>query len=238
MSTKIKNIKKRLKICAAVASAGILMSSVSVMAHEKGDLVVRVGAAMVDPDSSSNNLKVNQTAIAGTNVTVDANTQVGLTLTYMLSNHVGLELLASTPFKHTATLQGGSALLLPNSLDVADVKHLPPTLSLQYFPLNADSKFQPYVGVGLNYTIFFSEDLNSETVAVLGDGDVSLDNSLGLAFEVGADYQLTDALSLNASIWKADIDTTADIDLDSNLNLEVDISIDPIVYMIGLGFKF
>ncbi|MGI1679335.1 MAG: outer membrane beta-barrel protein [Cellvibrionaceae bacterium] len=231
-------IKESFKICVAVASLGILINSADVSAYEKGDLVVRVGAATVDPDSSSNNLKVNQVGIPGTNATVDANTQVGLTLTYMLSNHIGLELLASTPFKHTATLRGGSALLLPNSLDVADVKHLPPTLSLQYFPLSSGSKFQPYAGIGINYTIFFSEELNSETKALLGSGDVSLDNSLGLAFEVGADYQLTDTLSLNASIWKADIDTTADIDLDIGLNLETDIEIDPIVYMVGLGFKF
>ncbi len=231
-------IKKVLRNATGIISFGLLVCSANTMAYDKGDIIVRVGAAKVDPDSSSSRLKVNQAAIPNTNVTVDSNTQVGLTITYMLSNHVGLELLASTPFKHTASLRGGSALALPNAFDVADVKHLPPTLSLQYFPLNSGSKFQPYAGIGIYYTIFFSEKLHSDTKALLGSGDVSLDNSLGLAFEIGADYPLTDTLSLNASIWKADIDTTADIDLDIGLNLEADVEIDPIVYMVGLGFTF
>ncbi|GAB1269509.1 outer membrane beta-barrel protein [Aurantivibrio infirmus] len=231
-------VNKILKTSVAALSLIISISSANVVAHEKGDLIVRAGIAKADPDSSSNNLFVQQIgSIPNTNVTVDANTQLGLTLTYMLTNHLGLELLASSPFKHTATLQGGSALALPNSLDVADVKHLPPTLSLQYFPLASANRFQPYIGVGINYTIFFSEELNSQTEAALGSGSVKLDNSLGLAFEIGADFQLSDSLSLNMSVWKADIDTTAKIDLDVGLNLEADIDIDPMVYMIGLGLK-
>ena len=32
------------------------------------------------------------------------------------------------------------------------IKHLPPTLSVIYYPLDKTSAFQPYVGAGVNHT--------------------------------------------------------------------------------------
>jgi outer membrane protein len=96
--------------------------------------------------------------VSGTKATLDSDTQLGLTFAYMLTDHIGLELLAATPFKHTVGVKG-----LGGGLDgkLADIKQLPPTLSLQYYPMDASSKFQPYAGVGINYTLFFDEDLSS-----------------------------------------------------------------------------
>jgi len=221
----------KLKICALCLSP-LFISSLA-HSHEKGDTIIRLGAAMVSPQDSSSVLYANGIPLPGTSVTVDDNTQLGIALTHMISNHFGIELLAATPFTHTATAKGLGA-----PLDVADVKHLPPTLSLHYYPLNPNSKFQFYVGAGLNYTTFFSEELTSEFEAAIGSGDIELDGSLGLAVQIGADYQLTDLISLSASIWQVDIETTATIDLDSGNTIKADIDIDPMVYMVGLGFRF
>ena len=201
-------------------------------AYQAGDIILRAGAATVDPSEDSSPLKLNGAPLGG-QATLDSDTQLGLTGTYMLSDHLGIGLLAATPFKHRVGLKGLSAL----DGKLADIKHLPPTLSLQYFPLPTASRLQPYVGAGLNYTLFFDEELTSQREAQ-GFSNLELDDSWGLALEAGVDYALTDNLLLNASLWYLDIDTTASADLTGAGQVEVDVDVDPWVYMVGLGYKF
>ena len=73
---------------------------------------------------------------------------MGLTATYMFSDKFDVELLAATPFKHQITANGN---------ELGETKQLPPTLSLQYYPMGAGSAYQPYFGIDLNYTAFFDE---------------------------------------------------------------------------------
>ncbi|MGQ7956165.1 OmpW/AlkL family protein [Pseudomonas sp. SP16.1] len=201
-------------------------------AHQAGDIIVRAGAATVDPREDSSALKLNDATLGG-QATVDSNTQLGLTGTYMLTDNLGIGLLAATPFEHSVGVKGLGGL----DGKLADIKHLPPTLSLQYFPLDKDSQMQPYVGVGLNYTTFFDEDLTS-TREGQGFSNLDLDDSWGLALEAGMDVMLTDNLLFNAAVWYIDIDTTATTDLAGAGKVKVDVDIDPFVYMVGLGYKF
>ncbi|MOA51881.1 Outer membrane protein W precursor [compost metagenome] len=105
-----------------------------------------------------------------------------------------------------------------------------------YYPLASQSAFQPYVGLGVNYTMFFQEDLSSYHSG-LGFSNLELDDSIGLAAQIGADYMLTDRVMLNAQVRWIDIDTEATADLGPN-KVKVDVDIDPMVYMVGLGYKF
>ena len=155
----------------------------------------------------------------------------------MITNHIGIELLAATPFNHTVAVKG-----LGPALDgkLGDIKQLPPTLSLQYYPMETTSKFQPYAGIGLNYTMFFNEDLDS-TRKSEGFSNLKLKDSFGLAGQVGMDYMLTDRMMLNASVWYIDIDTKATMDGPSALGVgrtKVNVDVDPWVYMVGVGYKF
>lgn len=225
----------QLKASVSMIALGVALASGSAMAYEKGDMVLRAGAAMVAPDESSSTLRLNGTSLADTSVEVDDDTQIGLTGLYMLSNNIGLELLAATPFSHTVSAKGLEGLGVDK---VADVKHLPPTLSVQYFPMSSDSAFQPYVGLGLNYTVFFDEEATSSFEAIAGDSSVDLDDSFGFAFQLGCDYALSETLVLNAAIWKIDIDTTATIETAGLGTVKVDVDIDPYAYMVGLGYKF
>lgn len=206
-------------------------------AHQAGDIIVRAGAATTAPNEDSGNLKLDGAKVAGTKATLDSDTQLGLTFAYMLTDHVGLELLAATPFQHTVAVKGLGA-----GLDgkLADIKQLPPTLSLQYYPMESASKFQPYVGLGVNYTWFYDEDLSS-TRKNEGFSNLDLKNSWGWAGQVGMDYMLTDRMMVNASVWYVDIDTEATMDGPSALSVgrtKVSVDVDPWVYMVGIGYKF
>jgi len=206
-------------------------------AHQAGDIIVRAGAATTAPNEDSGNLKLDGAKVAGTKATLDSDTQLGLTFAYMLTDHVGLELLAATPFQHTVAVKGLGA-----GLDgkLADIKQLPPTLSLQYYPMESASRFQPYVGLGVNYTWFYDEELSS-TRKNEGFSNLNLKNSWGWAGQVGMDYMLTDRMMVNASVWYVDIDTEATMNGPSALSVgrtKVSVDVDPWVYMVGIGYKF
>jgi len=197
-----------------------------VQAHEAGDVFLRVGAVQVSPDASSGK-------VLGGGVDVKDATGLGFSGTWFYSSHLAVEVLAALPFEHdivgTGTLKG---------VDIGSTKHLPPTISLQYYPLSG-GKFQPYLGLGLNYTTFFKSDASKTLdTALNGSSDISLDDSTGLAFQLGADYQLNKNWYLNAAVWKIDIDTTAHISVNKTKAASVDVAIDPVVFILGAGYSF
>lgn len=232
MTVTAKGQSKLLSVLAAGVALGMMPV---VQAYQAGDMIVRVGAVSVQPDDSSSALGLNGTRLAGTGVSVSSDTQLGITGTYMVTDHLGLSLLAATPFQHDIKANLGGA-----SVKAGDTKHLPPTLTLQYYPMSSGSAFQPYIGGGLNYTAFFSESVSSQLEGALGagNGKLELDDSWGLAFNAGFDYKLTENWSVGAAVWYIDIDTTARLKFDSGVRVKADVDIDPWVYMLSLGYKF
>jgi len=214
-------MKSSLKSLLLATTTATLMASTAAVAYEQGDILVKGGVANVSPDDST-----TSSTIAGAGAAVSSETaQVGLTVTYMYTDNIGVELLAATPFKHHLSGTGGLA-----GVSVADTKQLPPTVTVNYYPLASSSQVQPYVGAGINYTNFF--DVNSN----LAGTNVELDDSWGLAVHAGVDYALDANWSLNASLWYIDIDTEAT--LTGATNAKIGVEIDPMVYMVGVSYKF
>lgn len=193
------------------------------LAYEAGDVIVRFGPALVAPDSSSTPDRVE----------VDNGVGFGISATYMVHNSVGIELLGALPFEHD--LNGSGPLA---GVDIGSTEHLPPTLLVNYYP-NISEKFQPYVGVGFNYTMFFRESTDPELDAALGGNtDLRLSDSKGVAFEAGFDIPMSDNMMFSASVWNVDIDTTARVTSNGAPAAKIDVEIDPWVYMVGVGIKF
>ncbi|AOE83306.1 OmpW/AlkL family protein [Pseudomonas sp. TCU-HL1] len=218
----------------------LAVASPLAQAHQAGDILIRAGAITVNPDADSSSVKVDRGALAGADLggkaTMDSDTQLGLNFAYMLTDHLGLELLAATPFEHEVKLKG-TALDAANGR-LGSLKHLPPTLSLVYYPLDSKSAFQPYLGAGINYTWIFDEHVGSGATAA-GFDNFRAKNSWGMAWQVGADYMLTDHVMVNAQVRYIDIDTRAYVDNTAlGVRANVDVDVDPWVYMVGLGYKF
>ena len=70
------------------------------------------------------------------------------------------------------------------------------------------------------------------------DADVKLSNSLGVAWEVGADIALNDKWLVNLSAWQIDIDTEARLYVNDVRVDKIDVELDPWAYMIGVGYRF
>lgn len=214
-------------------AAPIAAQAADIRGHQAGDFLVRGGIATVDPDDSSGHLKANGTSLGG-KATVDSDTQLGLTFAYLLTDKIGVELVAATPFKHQVDVKGLGGL----DGKLADIKQLPPTVLLQYYPMGGTgSAFQPYGGLGVNYTTFFDEDLTSSRKDQ-GFSSLKLQDSWGLAAELGMDYMLNEHAFVNAAVWYMDIDTKATTNLDGVGKVKVDVDVDPWVYMVGFGYRF
>ncbi|WP_028768144.1 outer membrane protein OmpW [Shewanella fidelis] len=212
------------KIVSSMIATALLTTGFtsSVLAHQAGDIIVRAGAVVVAPNESSP--VVADIAEFG----VNDNTQLGLNFGYMITDNIGIELLAATPFSHDVSL---------GSLGkIAETKHLPPTLVAQYYFGDANSKLRPYIGAGVNFTNFFDNEFTAEAKE-LGLSELSMSNSWGVAAQVGLDYQINDSWLVNASVWYAQISTDVKFNLgDAPQKVETDI--DPWVYMVSVGYTF
>ena len=220
---------------AALISLTSAVFTAPVMAYDAGDFILRAGSATVAPKSQSANLVGSDVGETNTQASANNDTQLGLSFTYMLSDKLGVEVLAATPFSHKLEAKGDLA-----GKDIGTVKQLPPTVSLQYYPLSRDSQWQPYVGIGINYTTFFNEKTAGD-IEGLGYNDLSLDDSFGLAAQVGVDYLINDHWGVNFSAMYADIDTTATLKgANGALGSEakVDYNLDPVVYRVSAVYRF
>ena len=199
------------KTAGVILVAALMGLSFGAQAHEKGDWLLRVGAGTVDPKSNNGDV-----------VSVDSGTTLVFNGTYFLGPNLGLEVLAAAPFSHDIKLAA-------DGTRVAETKHLPPTVSLNYH-FDTAGAFNPYVGLGLNYTLFFDE----KTAGPLAGLDLELDGSFGVAAQLGFDYDLSDKMFLNLNLRYIDIETDAKLD---GAALET-VAIDPMVYTLALGWKF
>ncbi|MFA7555826.1 MAG: OmpW family outer membrane protein [Spongiibacteraceae bacterium] len=208
-------------------------------AYEKNDTIIRVGGATVAPNESTPSINVAGLAtLPGAGL--DSDTQLGFTLTHMISDRIGLGVLAATPFKHSISVKN-------SSLTAGETSHLPPTITMQFFLNDPGSAFQPYLGLGLNYTTFFKEDTSREFNQALDsiaglpkgtlDANLKLKDSYGLAVEIGVDYQINDQWLINMSWWRIDIDTKATITTPVAV-VKFDVDVDPDVYMLSVGYRF
>ncbi|MDY0250416.1 MAG: OmpW family outer membrane protein [Pseudomonas sp.] len=222
----------------ATSLLALAIAAPSVQAHQAGDIIVRAGAITVDPHESSSDIFVGalNTKVAGTKATLDSDTQLGLNFVYMATNQIGIELLAATPFSHNVGVKGFSGAYEGLNGKLGSLKHLPPTVSLVYYPFADNKVFKPYVGAGINYTWFFDDKLSS-SAENKGFSGLDMKDSWGFAAQLGADYMLTDNIMINGQVRYIDIETTGTTNILGN-KVKVDVDVDPFVYMVGLGYKF
>ena len=113
---------------------------------------------------------------------------------------------------------------------------LPPTLTAQYHftPL---SHVRPYVGAGINYTIFWNENASAGLEAAVGPTRVHMKDSIGWAAQAGIDVDITPKVFVNLDVKYIDIDTTVRLDTTAAGAQRVKLGLDPLVFGVGVGMR-
>jgi len=143
---------------------------------------------------------------------------------YALAPNWGLELLLTVPQRHDVTAVQADGTRIP----IGSVQHLPPTLTAKYYFLT--DNIRPYVGAGVNFTWFTSNDLE-----VPGVGKLSIDStSFGLAYQAGVDVSVNKSWHVSIDAKKAFIST--DVSL-GGTKLST-VHVDPYIYGVGVGYRF
>ncbi len=197
---------------------------------EAGDVLVRVRGILVAPNEDSGSVLP---AFPGEEVSVNNSFMPEVDVTYMATDRLGFELIAATT-KHRASGRTGTTGTIGR---LASTWVLPPTLTAQYH-LNPAGKLRPYVGAGINYTLFYSENASGALEAAVGPTRVRMSDSVGWAAQAGVDIDITDRLFLNLDVKYLDIDTTARLDTTAAGTQRVRVSLDPLVFGIGVGTRF
>jgi outer membrane protein len=226
--------KLTIALTLAAATAGVVGTASAV---EQGDWIFHVRAININPNDDSSPLRIDGSPVSGTAVSVDDSNSLDLSLGYMLTDNLAVEVLADPSSQHDIFVSGLPAELnVADGTKVAEVNVLPPTVFLQYH-FNPQGKVRPYAGLGLNYTVFFNKDLTNAAKTALGASNLDLDNSFGLAGQVGVDFAMKNDWSFNVDVKYIQIDTEATFD--SALGrVAVDVDVNPLVIGVGFGKTF
>ncbi len=204
-----------LRATLALAATAALVTPFAAQAQAAKDpsWMVRVRAVNIDSankDSTGLGLAINDKLIPE------------IDISYFFTPQIAAELVLTYPQKHKITATG---------VQIGTLKHLPPTLTLQYhFPVSPS--FKPYVGAGFNYTRFSSVSFNPAVVTALAPSIER--SSVGLAFQAGADFKIGENTYLNVDLKKVQIRT----DVSSFGAKAGTFKVDPWLLGVGVGWRF
>ncbi|MFM2022345.1 MAG: hypothetical protein RJB02_2053 [Pseudomonadota bacterium] len=196
---------------------------------EAGDTFIRVRGIMVAPNEDSTGITP---AFPAETVSVNNAVAPEVDITHMLTNNFGVELIAATT-KHSISGTTGTTGTIGK---LASTWVLPPTLTLQYH-FAPEAKARPYVGAGVNWTLFYKEKASNGLEAAVGQTNVNLSSSFGWAAQAGIDIDLNEKMFLNLDVKYIDLDTNARLRTTAAGIQRVGVDINPFVFGVGVGFK-
>ncbi len=204
---------------------------------QPGEKILRLRLFRVTPRGESGNWRAGEEELSGTSVSPDNSMGLGVDFTLKASPALGFEIAATLPLDQEIKSRGANLTAkAPGS--VIQAKMLPITLMTQYHLL-PDAKIRPYLGMGINYTYFFSPDpTHALHRAFDGARELSLDAGYGWAAQLGVDLELGNDWLLNFDLKYLNAETTARFQSGEYGEMSTDIEINPWIIGLGVGRKF
>ncbi|CAO4139227.1 OmpW/AlkL family protein [Methylorubrum aminovorans] len=183
--------------------------------------LVRVRALGILPDPGAR-LSAGGVPLAGAGVAITDSTVPELDISYFITRNVAAELILGVT-RHG--IQGAGILA---GARIGSTWILPPTLTLQYH-FDSFGPFRPYVGAGVNYSLFFGEQ---ERGGFMG---FRLSNSVAPALQAGFDYMLDEHWGVNVDVKKLFLDTKVRLNAGT---IRGRVDIDPWIVGAGVTYQF
>lgn len=194
-------------------------------ASEQSPWMIRARALAVLPEDKAS-LQLNGTSLDGEKVGVSNSVVPELDITYFFTDNIAAELiLGTTP--HTARGSGSIA----GRGEIGKAWLLPPTLTLQYH-VNLTDTIKPYVGAGVNYTIFYNEKARGDF------SSFNLKNTFGVALQAGVDVKLDNHWGINFDVKKLFLETDVSATLPGAGAVTGKVKLDPWLIGTGITYRF
>ncbi len=224
-----QRIKSVTLLCLA---AGLCASGVA-SAQSAGSLLGRVGVTQIKPQVQSGDLTAP--SFAGTQADIKSNTQPSAGLTYMVTDHIAVDLPLSFGFKHDIVGAGA----IGGVGKIGDVKALPVTLMAQYKFLDADAPLRPYLGLGPTFAKFYKARSTAALTALTGGTPanpttIAVDSKWALTAQVGATYAFSGRWYADATVLKTFLKTRTSLSTGQTL----DAKLDPLSFSVAVGWRF
>ncbi|SFT66217.1 outer membrane protein [Pseudovibrio denitrificans] len=224
----LKRVMGLMASAALMASAGQALAAdmpvpqediAAAAASEKSPWQIRVRALGVVTENSGH---VN--GVAGSDLTYSDTVVPELDITYYFTDNIAAELILGTTW---ANVDGDGVL---DGAAIGETWVLPPTLTLQYHFTNFGS-FKPYVGAGINYTIFYNQDSRGNFK------DIDIENTFGAALQVGFDYMIDDNWGVNFDVKKLFLEPDYKVKTDAG-TLRGTAELNPWLIGAGVTYRF
>jgi outer membrane protein len=219
----------------SVLAADMPVKAMIVAPKASSPWMIRLRALVVNP---SNSVTFDQ--LPGTGATWNTSVVPELDISYFFTPNIAAELILGVT-RHQATgkdvaTSGALAGTNLNGLNVGRSWLLPPTLLLQYHFTNLGA-FKPYVGAGVNYTVFFNQqpgNVANNGVTITG---LHFHNTFGAAVQAGFDYMIDRHWGVNFDVKKLYLRPNFDADANTGaIPLTGSAKLDP--WLIGVGVSY
>jgi outer membrane protein len=208
-------MRRASSVIGTILILALAMTVGTVASAEDENWLVRTRLIYISPNDSADG-PVGEALDAQ----VESDFTVEVDLSYFFNDRFAIEGILATAAQEVTI--GGFG----DRVSLGSVYHAPATFLAQYH-FGTEGAFKPYIGLGVNFTIFYSES---------GDlTQLDLDsNSIGLAGQIGFDRAIGDRGVFNVDLKYIQIETDVGAGGDSLGS----IAVDPLVLGVGFGFRF
>jgi len=196
--------------------------------------MIRVRALGVLPDASGSTVNVSGVpALSSPNSGLSIGNSVvpEVDISYFFTKNIAAELILGVT-RHS--INGTGTL---SNLDIGHATLLPPTLTLQYHFTDFGA-FKPYIGAGINYTVFFNQSAGNLPLNGLSVTQLNVSNSFGAAVQVGFDYMIDRHWGLNFDVKKLYLEPNYSATVNNVIPVSGRANIDPWLVAGGVAYKF
>jgi outer membrane protein len=206
---------------AAILSIAALLLAGSQAYADDGPWELRVHATYLSMANDSDAFTALNINFPSNSVRVNSKWIPEFDVSYSFTRNLSAELVLTIPQTQTVTLNGVG--------DLGTFKHLPPVLSAQYH-VAPSSLIDPYVGLGANFTLIYGSNLSVAHIPL------SLDpNSIGIAAQVGCDFNLGHNTYFNVDVKKVELSSGVYVPGGTQLTTA---HLDPWLLSAGFGWHF
>ncbi|MBU3568508.1 OmpW/AlkL family protein [Polynucleobacter alcilacus] len=212
-------IKTLVAAMAAVASLAPIAAQAQAAAENPWMVRVRAVDLLFQNGQSGGNGSVQSLNIKAQNQWIPE-----FDVSYFFTKNIAAELVLTYPQQVNITAGSGNT-------NVGKITALPPSLLAQYHFTDLGA-FKPYVGLGVNYTIFG----NRQNFPALGNSVTVNQSSLGVVGQIGMDYMFDKNWGMNLDLKYATMSTEVKT-VAGGTNLGT-LTLNPWMPAVGVTYKF